>query len=215
VGEVPVSTVRTFCIRVTDPTYGEFGPRTDRARRLREQVGVYAETFWGLHAPHLGIESWLPYTLNGPPTRPMSQKSVGTWLSHRALWAACLLTPDDEFLILEDDALFPSDWSELLASTLLDAPTKWDLINFGACCAADKPKRHVRGSLYVVQGGPMCFHTYLVRRSARRVLKDSQDEARCYAPIDISVMMHSLPRLRAYAVLPRIVEQIDFPTLAH
>ena len=53
-------------------------------------------------------------------------------------------------------------------------------------------------------------HGYILHRRALDVLIDTQDEARCYAPIDISLMFHSLARLqRVYTVLPRIVDQFD------
>jgi GR25 family glycosyltransferase involved in LPS biosynthesis len=205
--------MKIIAIVVTDSEYGEFGPRRERARMLRESVGIHAENFYGLHAARLGLESNRLYILDGPPGARLSPKNVGTWISHRALWAACLLLPDTEFLLLEDDALFPQDWAVRLAEVLRHVPEDWDLINLGACCATDKPREHVAGPLYTVTGGPMCLHAYIVQRRALPILIWSQDAAGCAAPIDISVLSHSYSALRVYTVLPRIVDQLDLDTL--
>lgn len=199
---------------MTDPAYGGFGPRRDRARQLREAAGVHAAPFYGVHAARLGIITDRPYTLDGPDGDPMNPKTVGTWLSHRMLWAACLLTDADRFFLLEDDALFPSDWQTRFDQMMWDVPTDWDFINVGPCCAEDKPKKHIEGNVYSVEGGPMCLHAYLVRKRALQTLIETQDEVGCYAPIDISILVHSLPKLRAYTILPRIVNQLDHEHLA-
>ena len=207
--------MRTFVITLTDPSYGDLGPRQDRARKLREAAGVRADPFYGLHAARLGLESNRLYTLDDPAGSKLSPKNVGTWLSHRALWAACLLLPpsDDLFLLLEDDALFPENWTERLSSALACVPEGWDLLNLGACCTMDKPLRHIAGEIYDVTGGPMCLHAYLVKRSTLGVLIETQDQVGCAEPIDISAVRHSYPMLNVYAVLPRIVDQIDLTDL--
>lgn len=206
--------MRTFALSLTDPTYGDLGPRRDRARALRESRGLFAEPFYGIHARRLGIMTSRVYTLDGPGGDPMNPKTVGTWLSHRALWAACLLTQgDDEFFLLEDDAVFPEDWTAKFDAARWDLPSDWDFVNFGACCAEDKEKEHIAGPIYKVDGGPMCLHAYLVKRRALMTLIETQDEVGCYAPIDISVLVHTLPKLAAYTVLPRVAEQLDFDEL--
>ncbi len=206
--------MRTICITLTDPRYGEFGPRQDRAKTLRESVGLHADPFYGIHAARAGLVSTKLYMFDGPPGATLTSKSVGTWISHRALWAACLLLKDEEFLLLEDDAFFPSDWAARLSTVSRDVPSDWDIVNIGACCAMDKPRMLVAGSVYIVDGGPMCLHAYLVKRRALRVLIETQDEAGCAAPVDISTVLHSYARLNCYTILPRIVEQLDFDTLA-
>lgn len=206
--------MRTICITLTDSNYGEFGPRQDRAKSLRESVGLHAEPFYGIHAARAGLVSEKLYMGDGPPGAMLTSKSVGTWISHRTLWAACLLLKDEEFLLLEDDAFFPSDWATRLSHISREVPSDWDLINIGACCAMDKPRELITGSIYTVTGGPMCLHAYLVRRRALLTLIETQDEAGCAAPVDISAMLHSYPLLKCYTVLPRIVEQLDFDTIA-
>lgn len=204
--------MKTICIALTDLSYGGKGPRTTRGFEAREAVGVRASVFWGIHAERLGLRSDRLYTLDGPPGSYLEPKIVGCWLSHRALWAACLLLSHEEFLLIEDDASFPVDWAQRMHRALQDTPKGWDFINLGPCCAMDKTKTHVQGEIYEIPDA-MCLHAYCVTRNGLATLIKTQDAVGCGEPIDISVSRHSLPHMRAYAVLPRIVEQLDMPDL--
>jgi GR25 family glycosyltransferase involved in LPS biosynthesis len=204
--------MKTICIALTDLSYGDKGPRTTRGFEAREAVGVRADVFWGIHAMQLGLKSDRLYMLDGPPGSYLAPKIVGCWLSHRALWAACLLLPENEFLLLEDDASFPVNWAQRTHQALRDVPKDWDFINIGPCCAMDKPMEHVNGEIYVAPGA-MCLHAYYVTRKGLITLIKTQDAIGCGEPIDISVSRHSLPHMKAYVVLPRIVDQLDMPDL--
>jgi hypothetical protein len=190
-----------------------------RARDHFDSLGVDVSFFYGLPAEQLGIVTTLPYEVDVPGSGfNVGQRITGCWLSHRALWAALFLhcTLDtsyeliDTFLILEEDAKFPPDWRVKIDQVLLDAPDDWDMLYVGSCCTKDKKKRLVKGSVWEVEG-PLCLHGYFVRKRALLKLIDTQDGARCYAPIDVSVVMHTLKggMLKAYTVLPRILEQWD------
>jgi GR25 family glycosyltransferase involved in LPS biosynthesis len=218
--------MRTICITVDDPSYGRVHPvehqvRPDETREHFKSRGVDAQFFRGIHAPRLGIDTTLPYDLNGV-REEMGPASTGTWLSHRALWAACMIMPHDTrgsfqpdsdlFLLLEDDAMFPEDWACRTHRALQDAGD-FDVLLIGSCCTSGKPSKHVAGEVYDVDG-PLCAHAYIVRRRALAVLIEACDEARCYGPIDITLALHAYPKLRVLTVLPRIVDQVGLPGLA-
>jgi GR25 family glycosyltransferase involved in LPS biosynthesis len=122
------------------------------------------------------------------------------------LWAACLLLDDDAFLVLEDDAQLAPDWAGAFAQALRDVPPDWDGLYLGSCCTGGYPRRHVRGRVYEVRY-PLCTHAYAVRRKALGALIETQDAATCYGPIDITLRLHSWPRLRCYTILPRLANQ--------
>lgn len=171
--------------------------------------GVQADFFFGLHADKLGLRTIHPYELDVPGSGwNMGPAPTGCWISHRALWAALLLLPDEEFFVIEDDAKFPENWKERFDAALRDAPDDWDMIWMGSCCTGGKTDIHIKGDIHQVLY-PLCTHGYVVRRRALPVLIDTQDEARCYAPIDISLSIHSMPRLHVYTVMPRILEQFE------
>lgn len=129
-------------------------------------------------------------------------------MSHRTLWSALALMPDEHVMVVEDDARFAPGWQERLNRALLTLPVDWDYLIVGSCCAMDKPKMHVAGDVWEVKY-PMCTHGYVVRKKALPVLIETQDAVGCYAPIDISLVLHSFPRLRVFTMLPRLLDQWD------
>lgn len=187
------------------------GMRTgERTREHFKERGVDAEMFFGLHATKIGVDTTLPYEVDGGPGCGfrMGPKPTGCWLSHRALWAALLLLPDQLFFVVEDDAKFPENWRERVERAVEDAG-HFDMLFVGSCCTQGKHRKHIAGDVYEVRW-PACTHGYIVRRTALETLITTQDEARCYAPIDISLGFHSFPRMsRVYTVLPRVLEQFD------
>ena len=210
--------MRTICITVNDDNYTRMGglygdhagatiPVTRTKQHFAER-GVEASFFHGIHAPKLGIDTTLPYEVDGGPGCgfKMGPKPTGCWLSHRAVWAACLLLPDDLFFIVEDDAKFPENWKERFDKAIVDAG-QFDMLYVGSCCTGGKPKGHVAGDVYEVHW-PLCTHGYIVHKRALEMLIKSQDEVRCYAPIDISLTFHTHAKLgRVLTVLPRILDQ--------
>lgn len=212
--------MRIVCITLNDADYtnmgGLYGDRATgaagrpaRARQHFAERGVNAQFFQGIHAVQLGIDTTLPYEVDAPGSGfRMVPKATGCWLSHRALWAACLLMDDEEFLILEDDAKFSEDWRTHYDAARTVLPTDWDVLFLGSCCTAGRSPRQVVGEIYEVRW-PMCLQAYLVRRRALETMIRTQDEARCYGPVDITLQFHTWPHLRVYTILPRIVEQFN------
>jgi GR25 family glycosyltransferase involved in LPS biosynthesis len=206
------------CITVNDDGYtrmgGLYGDHTSNLVPLsatREHFverGINATFFQGIHAARLGLYTELPYQYDTGPESDFKipPKAVGCWLSHRALWAALLLSSHELTLVVEDDAWFPSDWRARTEKAIRDGGD-FDMLFVGSCCAEDKPRRHVYGDVYEVHW-PFCTHAYIIRRRALKTLIDELDAARCYGPIDISLGLHAFPKLDAvYTVLPRIVDQ--------
>jgi len=203
--------MRTVCVTLSRAYAREQAGGTVRdpetAKRYFESEGLKVDFFYGINAPQLGVVTTLPYEVDNPGSGfNIGSRGVGCWLSHRSLWAALLLLPEDYFLVLEDDAKFEVGWREKLDAALRDAPPDWDIIYVGACCAADKPRTQIRGDLYELKY-PMCTHGYFVRKKALRYLIETQDAARLYAPIDISLIFHSLPQMKVFTVFPTIMTQ--------
>jgi len=197
--------MRTFCI-----TLPENPERTDGARKHFADMGVPdVEFVAGICAKTFGLFTTHPY-LQDDPKRGGSiipQRQVGCMLSHYMLWSALALQPDDRddsFLVLEDDAEFPVDWEARTVEALNDAPKDADMLYLGSCCTADKPKAQVKGDVWEVKW-PLATHAYVVWKKALPVLLATQRDV--YAPVDLSLYFKTLPLLRVYTVLPRIVSQ--------
>lgn len=214
--------MRTICVTLNDEKYTSMGglygtheggkpSRLARARQHFAERGVNAQFFFGIHATQLAIENTLTYEVDNPGTNfRIGPKPTGCWLSHRAVWAACLLLsedPNELFFILEDDAKFPEDWKERVEAAVRDA-RDFDMLYIGSCCTEGRPTKHIAGNVYEVQW-PLCNHGYIVRRSALMTMIETQDAARLYAPIDISLVFHTMEQLKVGTVKPRILDQFD------
>lgn len=201
--------MKIICITLAD--YGDYGKRTAEHRKevhFKER-GVEVSYYYGLHAEKLGLRTIHPYEVDSPGSGwNMGPQPTGNWLSQRTLWSALLLLPDDVFFILEDDAIFPSDWRERLERNVKALPEDWDVFYVGSCCTEGNSKTHIAEEVYEVKY-PLCTHGYMVRRKALMTMIQKLDEARCYAPIDLALVFHVLPHLKTYTLLPRLLEQFN------
>ncbi len=198
--------MKTFCI-----TLPETPERTAEARVHFEHYDVDAEFYTGIHAATFGLFTTHPY-LHDDPKRGghiIPQRQVGCTLSHISLWSALtLIEQEHQFFILEDDAEFHAGWQDQLAAALRDTPADADMLYVGSCCCADKPQTHVKGNVWDVRW-PLCNHSYVVWAKALPTLLATQRDV--YAPIDIALYFKTLPQLRVYTVLPRLISQRGTP----
>jgi GR25 family glycosyltransferase involved in LPS biosynthesis len=206
--------MRTVCLTL----WGSYEPATpgasvrtgERTRQHFAERGVEAQYFYGINAPKLGINTTLYYEVDNPGSKfSMGAKPTGCWLSHRALWAALMLLPDEHFFVIEDDAIFPVGWKPRFEKAVEDAKAgDFDLLYIGSCCTGGRVGGNAfKGQVY--RGGALCTHGYVVAKKALPTLIATQDEARCYAPIDISLQFHSFSKLKVFTLLPRLLEQFE------
>jgi hypothetical protein len=194
---------RTFCLAL--PEYPE---KIEKAKAHFQSVGLNDVTFfYSLHAEKCGLSTQHTYDVDNPGTNfRIGYKPTGIWLAHYALWAALNLLWDEHFLVLETDAQFHSDWHSRMTQALQDVPRDFDALYVGSCCASGKKAVRVKGEVYDSKY-PFCTHAIIWAKKALPTLLNTQRKV--YAPIDLSLCFHSLPLLKCYTVLPRIVEQFD------
>jgi hypothetical protein len=209
--------------------------RFARAQAHFAEVGLAPDYFHGLHKSQSGLVTSHLYMVDRPdpdaPPYRIGSHATHIWLGHYFIWQALKLSGDPAWLVLECDAKFPPDWrgrAEAALAFLHLHDADFDVLYLGSCCCADKQRTHVagpkNGGIWVVHGpGPQCAHAYIVRAKAVPTLERTLRKV--WAPIDIqqpsecfehgTVLPRSLPfdastrRLKAYVVLPRIVEQWD------
>jgi GR25 family glycosyltransferase involved in LPS biosynthesis len=182
----------------------ELPERIESARRHFLSRNLEPESIWGIHGETFGLLPSRPYNVDQPGAgrlTPISQ--VGLTLSHYMTWAVCESYPDKEFLILEDDAKFPVDWSERLHLAMSDLPDDWDVFLIGNSNTSDKPKKHICGDVWEVKY-PFCTHAYLVRRVALRTMLQNCRDATM--KIDLLLIQKAYPLLKVYTMLPRLVD---------
>ena len=183
----------------------EFREKRLAAETHFKERGLMVEWINGIHGETFGLLPSRPYNVDYPGKghlAPISQ--VGLMLSHYMVWTICAQLPDDEFLILEDDAQFPKDWSPRLNINMRHLPEDWDIFLIGNSNTQDKPRQQIKGDVWEVKY-PFCTHAYIVRKKALGTLLTYCRDATLN--VDLLLMRDAYPRLKVYTMLPRLVDQ--------
>lgn len=189
-------------------TLQEEPEKTARIMAHFKDVGLEPEVFNGIHAVQSGLYTKHTYDIDKPGSGwRIPEVNVANWLSFYMLWAALNMQPDSHFLTLEWDAKFDPKWKDRLQAVLQHLPKDFDMLFLGSCCTWDKVRTQIHGSELWEVKWPMCGHATIVAKKALPVLLATQ--RKCYAPMDISIMFHTLPLLKVYTILPRMVDQFN------
>lgn len=196
-------------------TLRETPDREAACRKHLDDVGFDGVEFWyGVNAVKWGLMTSNSYDVDHPGSGFMiPRKHVGLHLSHWILWQKALESKQDIVSIMEDDVALAGDWKPRLQTILSTASIlcpDWDMIFLGSCNALNKDKTHLGGSLWDVRY-PQCTHWYLARHKALPVLIETQEKS--WAPIDLSLIFNSFPRLKVLTAIPRLAAQstLDIP----
>lgn len=193
--------IRSFCV-----TLQELPEKWDFIAKHFKERGFNAEPFNGISAAVSGLKTLHEYNLDNPGGHwNIGVRPVATWLSFYMLWAAMNLLPNEHFFTTEWDCELPPDWRPRTEAALRDVPPDFDLLYIGSCCCQGHPNnRHIKGNVYETKN-VQCGHCTIVAKKALPILLKTQRKV--YAPLDISVQLHSLPMLKTFVVLPRIATQ--------
>lgn len=194
--------VRPFCVTVQEkPEKWEF------IRKHFAEFGVVAESFGGISGSVSGLKTIHTYEADSPNSGwTVGPKAVATWLSFYMLWSAMNFMEDEYFWVLEWDCQFHSDWRERSEAALRNTPKDFDMLYLGSCCCSDLPKTHIAGEVFEVKY-PQCGHSTIIAKKAIPTLLQTQRKV--YAPLDISLKLHTLGHLKVFTVLPRIFDQFN------
>lgn len=135
-------------------------------------------------------------------------KHIAATLSHMAIWYVMRYQPDDHFIVMEYDVRVQPNFAEQYAEVIENLPADWQVCFLGSCCTQGREHKHVKGNIYEV---PMvlCGHCIMYHESALPILIRAHQNI--HQPLDIAMVTQSLPLLKSYVVLPRIVEQHGTP----
>ena len=193
---------RTFCI-----TLRETPKRKEEAIKYFNQVGLNVEMFDGIHGESFGLKTVIPtYDLMAGREYFITQGAIGCILSHLMLWNVLINQPEDEFLILEDDAQLCDDFFEKFAKFKLELPDDWEMVYVGyLLTSGENIDTVIKVSDNVVIVEPMCTHAYLVKKSALKVLIETNQIA--WNPLDLQICKRSLPLLKHYGAKTPLIGQ--------
>lgn len=182
--------------------------RIEQAKKHFEEMAVGpVEFFWGVNAPLAGLATDHVYEVDNPGSGfRVGARITGCWLGHTALWNHMMHLKDDVFMVLEDDALFQEGWKEKFKLAMSELPPDFDFFHIGSCCTTGHPNKHIHGDVYECKN-MQCTHAYLIARKCLPFV--CRTVRKCWAPIDIQLVLEVFPHLRTFAHLPRLVDQRD------
>ena len=191
----PLSLPKMFCI-----TCRQTPERGIAATQHFRDRGLEVEVFPGIHGRTFGLSA-----VNFVGTNyPMSPGQIGCLLSHYMLWQTLSYLPDEEILILEDDAWFEEDFREQFHQAYRDLPADWQFVFVGGVAMEGKPIEKITDRVGIMRY-PCGTHAYLVKRDLLSFLLETNHEARL--PVDLQLMDNSLPTLKCYTFTPSLVKQ--------
>jgi hypothetical protein len=170
---------------------------------LEKQGIPGAEPFIGFDKFVWQFSTEYTFDLNAPGER-LGWGPLATYLSHYMVWKTLSYLPEDVFWVLEDDAEFIDNWRYVYSEAMKSLPDDWDVVFLGSCCAEGVGGHPIGPCLWDVRW-PLCGHAMMYRKKAFGTLLSIHQKI--WAPLDIAMKMDSLPHLKVFTILPRIVNQ--------
>lgn len=210
------SNIKPMCIFLPDDP--QWMQEHERAKSYFAEQGI-EDIYWveGIHAAKWGIQGRHIYLLDGRPQEQfyIGDNKVGTFLSWYLLYHLGRAMDYSHYFILESDAKFVEGWKEKLDKALQIIPADFDFLFVGSCCTEGKEPVEIGENLfeYPYRGEekwnyyPQCGHAYIIAKKAMQTLIDTQRDVA--NPVDISLIKYAFPKLRIFAILPRLADQGD------
>jgi len=194
---------KTFCI-----TLKETPLRTKGFLELAKRAGVEATIFHGAFGSGLGIAPKLSNDLENPHRKVfLNDAAMGCNMSHFILWNVLKYLPEDEFLVLEDDAILQEDFIPKFQELYARLPEGWQFAYVGWV-----PYGKDITPVIVDEGIsirlPSATHAYLVKKSALDILCSGL--LPFHSPTDLTIIHNCLPKLKYYVFDPPIVHQRSY-----
>ena len=189
---------RTFVLTVNRPI-----KRFDETTKHLDEIGIKWEPFIGMDNQICRLNSKDTFDFDRAGER-LETKHVAATLTHYLLWKTMSYQPDDSFVALEFDVRFTKGWEERFRLSMSVLPDDWDMVYIGSCCCEGRESKWVGFGLYEVKY-PLCGHAIMYRKKSLETLLDVHQKINM--PLDIAMYHMSLPKLKVYTILPRIVDQ--------
>ncbi len=189
---------RTFVLTIRRPIQ-----RYNDTMQHLFDIGVEAEPFYGMDNQITKLLPVETFDMDRAGEK-IGPKHIAATLTHILLWKVMQYQPDESFIALEFDVRFVDGWQQQFNDAMSVLPDDWDLVNLGAACCKGRETYHVGKNLYDVRY-PLAGQAWLYRKKCLETLLTVHQKINM--PLDIAMFYMSLPKLRAYCILPRIVEQ--------
>lgn len=194
---------RIFCV-----TLKETPIRSKTFSEMAVKMGIDYTFFYGVFGSRMKLTPRLPNDLECPGQNIfMTDGAVGCYLSHYILWHVLQYQPDDEFLIVEDDAIFVDGFVEKFQQLYSRLPSNWDMVYVGWLPFGDGVDKLVVDEGITIRQ-LSATHAYLIKKSALKLACDSIQP--CSSPLDLTIGTKLLPCIKYYVFDPPLATQRSF-----
>lgn len=135
----------------------------------------------------------------------ISEGAIGCFLSHYMLWNVLKYFNHNEFIIIEDDIIFKSNFIEKLKFYKQQLPNNWDHVFLGYSCFdnANDPIK-INENVLKCKLSPLGTFAYMIKKSSINTLLESTDNI--WSHLDIQIQQKSLQKLNSYLFFPSLIE---------
>lgn len=199
---------RTFVV-----TLKETPVRTAHVVKQMEKHGIPHELYFGFYSKSFGLSTNIPFDGYKQVMREidlftpyfMTPGQIGCAMTHFSIWKMCQYLPEDEFLILEDDAIPCEKFMENFWAFYESLPADWEIAYLGNQPNEFSGKPTPINDRVATHPRPYTTHAYLFKKSLLPTLIDGYSKLReC---IDMYLVDSVCPKVKCYVACPQIVTQ--------
>lgn len=193
---------RTFCVSLK-----ETPKRKAAAQEYFNSLGLKFEFFDGVYGKNFGLKATSPNLLEFNNETYVTSGNIGCCLSHFLLWNICSYFPEEEFLIIEDDATFCDDFFNKFEKCYKQIPSDWKFVSVGWIPYGNDAECQKISENIAVKT-PSGTQAYLVKKSILPYLIDSLSPV--HYPIDLTLINRVFPNIKHYVFDPSLVSQRSY-----
>jgi GR25 family glycosyltransferase involved in LPS biosynthesis len=140
---------------------------------------------------------------------------IGCFLSHYMLWNHLLYLDDEEFIIIEDDAIFKNNFEEKFINYKHQLPSDWQYVFLGYSCFdnANNPIK-INTNIAVCDLPPLGTFGYMIKKSILSILIETNSEI--WSALDIQIQQISLKKIKHHIFYPALINHnYEIPSIIH
>jgi len=199
-----MSIPRTFCI-----TLKETPKRRKEAQKYFDDIGLKVEFFDGAYGESLSLKTTSSNLIEfNKDDIFITSGAIGCCLSHFLLWNICNYLPENEYLIIEDDAIFCENFlSNKFELFYKQLPPDWEFVNVGWIpYGNDESCRKISENISIRI--PSGTQAYLIKKSIIPYLIKSFYPVQY--PLDLMLINRVFPNIKHYVFDPSLVSQKSY-----
>jgi GR25 family glycosyltransferase involved in LPS biosynthesis len=152
------------------------------------ETETYPDNFWRTNAEKWTEKISYAYPKVHDTARRLSPQERSVALKHYTIFQEILKEDGENFLVLEDDVFFATEFAELFNTNLKETPKDWDTIMIGTGANLRIPIKE-QGKVAHLKDHPAtkCLDSYIIKKSVVKKIMEMEDLLPIDLPIDFEL----------------------------